>query len=254
MALRASSLFLYNFQVTTLNNSIDFKASSGGSVLFATITQGFYSLSSLATEIARAMNAADPSNSYVVTIDRTVNLGQQNRVTVATSGSFLSLLFSSGPRTASTAAPLIGFAVSDRTGSTTYTGSSSAGTALITEKEAFNYLPVEMDHMIFGNVNISANGTKEVVVFQIQQFWSGEWKYEPESKVKVQWLPLMDWMIQGRLFDFTPETNHPTVFYTGTLEKTSKDGKALGFQWKEMLPNFPFNYQTGPMVFRLNIS
>lgn len=254
MALRAVSTFLYNIQVTDTNNAIDFKAVSGGPTLFATLTVGFYSLATLATEVARSMNAADSSHTYTVTVDRTVSFGTQNRLTISTSGIFLSLLFASGPRTTTTSAPLLGFTTTDKTGSTSYTGTSTVGTILVTEREAFTYLSTEMDQLIFGNVNISANGTKEVVVFQIQQFWSGEFKYEPEAKVKVQWLPLMQWMIQGRLVDFTPEVTSPNSFFTGTLEKTSKDGKALGFMWKEMLPGFPFLYQTGPLTFRLKVT
>lgn len=253
MALRAQSTFLYGFQVQMSNAAIDFKNASGGPVISATVPDGFYSLATLATAIAGAMNTADPANIYTVTVNRNVAGGTQNRVTISTNGIFLSLLFASGPRTASTIAPLIGFPVADQTGSTSYTGTSSAGTILVTAYPAYTYLPTTMEQLIYGNVNVSANGTKEVVVFQIQQFWSGEFKHEPEAKVITQWEPLYQWMIQGRLFDFTPEITSPTVFYTGTLEKTSRDGKALGFIWKEELSDIgPFFYTTGPLQFRLN--
>lgn len=252
MALKAQSMFLYGLEVTANNSSLDFKNSSGGSVLMATLTQGFYSLGGLATEIIKQLQFADPTNTYSVTVDRTIAGGTQNRLSISTSGAFLSLLFGSGPRSASTVAPLIGFTSIDHTGSTSYVGATSCGTILTTEKEGFNYLPVEMDQLIYGNVNVSANGTKEAVVFQIQQFWSVEFRYEPEAKVKTEWLNLNQWMIQQRFFEFTPEITSPTAFYEGTLEKSQKDGKGLGFQFKEMLPNFPFEYQSGPMVFRLN--
>lgn len=251
MALKNPSMFLYGFQITSLNSSIDFQIASGGPVLLATVTQGFYSLATLLTAIEAAMSAADTTNTYTVTATRSTSGGV---VTISTSGSFLSLLFASGPRTASTIAPLIGFPVADQTGSTSYTGTSSAGTVLITQYPAYTYLSVEMNQLIFGNANVSANGTKEVVVFQIQQFWEGEFKYEPEASVKTIWLDLMQWMIQGRLFDFTPDYTIPSTFYTGTLEKTSKDGQALGFQFQELLPDFPFYYTTGTLTFRLNVT
>ena len=254
MALTAKSLFLYGFQITNLNSSLDFQSVSMGPVKQATLTQGFYSLSSLLIEIKRAMQAVDSLNTYTVTADRTISSGTQNRVTIYTSGSFLSLLLGTGPRITTSCATLIGFTATDKTGFTTYTGTLTAGTALLTEYPAYTFIPTEMDHQVFGSSNISASGVKEVVSFQIQQFWSGEFKYEPEAKVKVQWLALMDWLIQGRLFDFTPEVTSPTVFYEGTLEKHPRESKGLGYNFKEMLPNFPFNYQTGIMTFRLNIT
>lgn len=254
MALRDKSLFLYGFEVTQFNSSIDFKAASLGPTLMATLTFGFYSLTSLMTEIKRAMQAADPANIYTVTADRTFSAGLQNRVTISTSGSFLSLLFLTGPRTASTTAPLIGFAVADRTGSTSYTGTSSAGTVLVSELNGYNYLSPDFNHKIYGSVNISTSGVKEAVVFQIQKFLQVEFKYEPEAKWIVQWTPFMDWIIQQRLFEFTPEIKSPTVFYEVTLESSSADNKGLAFKPAEMLPNFPFNYQTGLLTFRQNIT
>jgi len=255
MALRSPSMFLYGFQVTKANNAIDFKSIAGpGPTHQATLQEGFYSLTALMTEIKRAMQQVNPTNTYTVTADRTISGGTQNRVTISTSGVFFSLLFGTGPRVISSAAPLIGFAFTDQTGFLTYTGTSSAGTTLTTEYTGYNYLGPEFDHLIYGAVNVSAAGVKEAVVFQIQHFFSVEFKYEPQSKVITQWYPMMDWLIQQRLFEFTPETIAPTVFIEGTLEKDTKDGKGLGYVFKEMLPNFPFNYDTGPMTFRVNVT
>src|SRR5437868_3980949 len=108
MALKSRSLFLYGFQVTELNRSIDFKDTSGGPELSATLTIGFYSLTSLMAEIKRAMQAVSGAI-YTVTADRTYLSGTENRVTISTSGTYLSILFQTGTRAASSCASLIGF-------------------------------------------------------------------------------------------------------------------------------------------------
>src|SRR5882672_1955093 len=128
MALRSKSLFLYNFTVTIANQNLPFKAASLGSQLNAVIPVGTYSLSTLATAIATAMNAVDPANTYTVTVNRTISSGTQNRITIATSGSFLSLLFSSGTTAAASIRDLISFGHADLTGATTYTNSATSGT------------------------------------------------------------------------------------------------------------------------------
>ena len=250
MALSSKSLFLYGFEVTDENSSLDFKASSGGSVLQATLTIGYYSLTSLMTEIVRAMEAVDPTNIYTVTADRTVVGGTQNRVTIATSGTFLSLLFSSGPRTASTCAELIGFNVADKTGATTYTGDFSSGTVFIPDRIAYQFIPIDVHNEVIGKINISSIGVKETVVFSTQKYWQAQFKYIPKSEAENSWAPLMLWMIQQRPIDFTPEIATPSTFYSGTLEKTPASGTALAFKFTEMLPDFPDTYDSGVMTFR----
>ena len=253
MALRAKSLFLFGYEVTSNNRSLDFKSAALGPILQATLNLGYYSLTSLLLEVARALNAADPANVYSATANRTYVGGTENRISVLSSGIYLDILFLTGPRTASNCASLLGFTVTDQTGATTYTGTLTTGTALISEYVAYTYLSIEEFQDVFGAINISVDGTKEAVVFQIQKFFQAEFKYEPEAKVKTQWLDLWTWLIQQRLFEFAPEITSPTVFYEATLEKSSASGKGMGFKMQEMLPNFPFNYQTGLLVFRLNI-
>jgi hypothetical protein len=103
-------------------------------------------------------------------------------------------------------------------------------------------------------VNISANGDKEAIVFQIQEFWQVQFKYEPASRIASEWQPLMRWMIQQKLIEFTPHITAPTVFYEGTLESTGADGKGLSYKMTEMLPQFPFLFDTGLLTFRKKVS
>jgi len=108
-----------------------------------------------------------------------------------------------------------------------------------------------MNQKVFGNVNISTSGKKEAIIFNIQRFFTVDFKYEPTAKVVAEWSPLNRWMIQQRLIDFTPEITAPTVFIESTLETHVGDGRGLGFVMREMLPNFPELWVTGLMKFRV---
>lgn len=251
MALSSPSLFLYGFQVTELNRSLDFKISGVGPEKQATLTIGYYSLTSLSDEIKRAMEAADLTNTYTVSVDRTISGGTQNRVTISTSGAFLSILFGTGSRVASSCSSLIGFLPADYTSTTIYTGSTSAGTPLIPNQLGYNFIPETLMRKQFGSLNISSSGVKEAVVFATQRFWQVQFKYIPKSTATGSWTPLMVWMTLQRLIEFTPEISLPTTFYEGTLESTSADGKGLGYTLTEMLTQFPNLYDTGLMKFRI---
>jgi hypothetical protein len=253
MALKNKSLFLYGFQVTELNSNLDFRVAYLATPLLATLRLGYYSLTSLGLEITRAMNAADPDHIYTVTVDRTVSGGLSNRVTISSSGTYFSLLFFSGPRAVSSIAPLIGFSAADLTGALTYQGTSSAGTSLIPSRVGYNYLSTDMTRTVQGVVTTSASGEQESITFQIERFWEVEFKYEPEPKVVMEWMPMMTWIIQHRLIEFTPDVTVPGTFYEGTIERTGADGKGLGYKFTEQKPDFPFNYTTGLLTFRQRV-
>ena len=248
MSLKAPSLFLYGQTVTASNSSLDFQNVLAGPVIQATLTVGYYSLNTLLVEVKRALEAADPLNTYFATATRLSN--GTNKVTVGTNGSFLSLLFSSGPRTASNCASLLGFPVTDQTGATSYQGTSTCGTALLTTREGYTYLPTDAYQQNFGKINVSTSGQKEAVVFSIQYFFQVQFKYITSTDMLSNWSPLFAWMIQQRPVDFTPQVTSPTTFYTATLESTPADGAALQFRFTEMLPDFPDTYDTGMIKFR----
>lgn len=255
MALKQKSLFLYGLQVTPSNSSLDFKASSLGPVLQASIPIGFYSLGDLLDAVVSAMAAVDTVNIYTCTADRSFAGGTQNRVTISTSGAFLSLLFASGPRTASTIASLLGFAVADQTGATTYTGTASAGTLLQPVWWGKNYRDPDMLRTNFGSLNISANGTKEAITYQIQEFFQVQFDYEPFATVANSWQPFLTWAIQQQALEFTPDITAPNTVYNCTLESTDADSSGLGYELVEMVDDgFPFLYSTGLLKFRLKVS
>ncbi len=250
MALRSKSSFLYGYQITNLNRSLDFRAVVGGPILLAQIRIGYYSLTTLLTEIKRALEAADALRTYTATANRNVSGGTQNRVTISTSGTYFDLLFATGPRIGSSIAPIIGFTNTDQVGGVSYVGTLSTGTLLITEREAYSYIAPEQYRTVNGSVSISAIGEKEAIVWGIQEFCEGTWREETGVKVNAEWAPFLTWAIKQISFDFTPEISSPNSFYNVTLEATGVDGKGLGYKFKEMLPDKPFYYDTGNLRFR----
>lgn len=250
MALQARSLMNYGIQITTLNRNLDFKISSGGATLTAVLNLGFYSTTSLAQAIATAMQAVDGSNNYSSSVNRNILGGTQNRITITTTGTYLSLLFNTGVNVNTSVSSTIGFLPIDYTGSTSYTGSTTTGNILMPQFIAYNYLSDLHQAKVFGAVNVSASGLKESVVFAIQTFIDLEFRYEPASALPT-WVSFFTWAIQQRPFDFIPEITNPSVAYQVTLEKSPYDSKGLGFSMKEMLPTFPNLYQTGAINFRI---
>ena len=254
MALQAQSLFLYNYEVTELNSALDFRVVALETPRQATLELGTYSLTGLLEQIVLQLKAQANLFDFTATADRTVNGGTENRITIDTTSGFFELLFGSGPRFGTSCAPLIGFPATDQTGATTYTGTSTSGTTLIPDLIGYNYLRPEYFKKNFGNVNIAADGTKESIVWQLQEFWQVQFKYEPQTRLISEWEPLMNWLIQQNPLEFTPEITSPNDFFEGTLEKTSQDGRGLAHTWKEMLPRFPFLYDSGLLTFRKRVT
>lgn len=250
MALSAKSLFNYKIEVTTLNQNIDFVNELGGDTLTAVLAVGFYSPATLAQQIAFQIQSLDSVNIYTVTVARNVLGGTQNRITITTNGSYLDLLFGTGPNVNTSAATLMGFNQTDYTGSTSYTGSASTGSILIPDYIGYNFLDDLNGAKVFGSVNISASGLKEAVTFNIQQFVEVEFKYEAKARLTL-WADFFTWAQAQKPFDFTPEIVNPTRFFTCTLEKTIANDQGLGWKMPEMLPQFPNFYTTGALVFRI---
>jgi hypothetical protein len=251
MALTAKSLINYGFEITVANASVDFRSASGGPIRQATLRFGSYSLTGILLEVKRAMETAAPGVTFTWTVDRTTASGTQNRVTVSTNSGYLDLLFATGPRASTNAAVVFGFTATDKTGSTSYTGTSTAGTNLVPDEIGYGYLPPDLYRNVFGALSVSASGDKESIVWNVQKFLQVEFKYEMQAKAIAEWSPFMTWAIQQKQFEFTPEITSPGSFYQVTFEATGADGKGLGFKMDEMLPDFPFHYKTGMIKMRV---
>lgn len=259
MALSSQSIFLYGYTVTAANRNFDFQAVAAETTRQAVLNLGYYSLSGLMRELVRAIGVVDATNTYTVTADRSFSAGLQNRITIATSGTYLSILFASGVNTATNCAALFGFTATDKTGSLTYTGTSTTGTVLRPNRSqpaifGFNYNDPTFQPRAMGSLNVATSGVKEEVIFNIQNFWSIDFKYITQNEGQNEWLPFFTWIIQARAIEMTPVIASYASFFEGTIESTSADGKGMAFYLKEMLPQFPNIYQTGTMKFRQRLS
>jgi len=250
MALRSRSMFLYGYQVTEFERALDFRIVSGGDILQATLNVGYYSATSLMTEVKRALEEVDPDHIYDVTMDRTVMSGFENRITIKTDGAFLSLLFGTGPRADTSVASLIGFMNVDYTGATEYIGALTTGTMFSPEMIGYSYRSPEELQTQQGVRTISASGVKEAIVFATMQFVEVQFKYN-----KAPYLDglkaFMQWATQQKKFEFTPEMTDPSAFYECTLDKTASSDTGMGYELIEMLGDgLPFHWDTGLMRFR----
>ena len=252
MALQGKSLINYGYEVTAFNKYLPFKPASDVTSL-AELTEGYYSLTGICLEIKRAMEEAYEMGVFDVSANRTVNNNTENRVIIATATqSYFELLFATGPSYENSCASLIGFGVSDYTGGVTYTGASDTGTKLFPAQIGYNYLSPDQNFSQTAVVSVSTIGTKEAIVWSTQRFYQVEYKYEPQAAVIVDWEPFLDWATKMKPFDFTPDyENAPCDVGNVTLERTTADGKGLAFKWREMLPQFPFFYETGQLTMRV---
>jgi hypothetical protein len=109
------------FVIGSTNNSIDFLEVALGTEFNATITSGSYTPDELATEIKTQLEAVG-AETYTVTYSAVTG-----KWTIATAGSFLSLLWDTGTNEATTIGNTLGFSTaSDSTGSTSYLGGNIA--------------------------------------------------------------------------------------------------------------------------------
>jgi len=248
MALETKSALFYGIEVNGSNYALDF--SVGATVYNATLRAGTYTADTLCTEIIRAMQEADISNTYSATYSRFILLGAiQSRITI--SGPTHRLLFATGPRTAVNCANLLGFLVADSTVATTHTGVQNFGSVIEPELIGYSYQPPETMQKTVGSLNISASGIKEAIVFSQQRFFQVEFKHEPAIKLLPSWEPFFIFATQQKLIEFAENRDNPASTIQCTLESTEFDGKGMGWLMREMLPDFPFYYRTGILKFRV---
>lgn len=104
------------YVIDSTNNKINFREVNAGPELTATLTSGEYDRDELRAEIKAGLEAVG-SNTYTVTFGTGTG-----KFTIASSGAFFELLFSSGSDAGTSSRSVIGFGNNDFVGSTSYTG------------------------------------------------------------------------------------------------------------------------------------
>lgn len=246
MGLFAKCLINYGIEVTTFNNSLDFKASMGGPEKQATLRVGLYSVKSLAKEVARAMKAADAVNTYTVTVDRSVSGNTQNRIEIETNGAYLDLLFLTGTRTASNCATLLGYTVTDKTGATSYTTSTSCGSIIIPEYPPYEYQPLGSIHDARRSVNDSTSGVIETISFETFRNFEFQIKYiEEGSSDYAAFQAFHVWLLRGGPIEFIGGIND-----LNTLSVGVPINLRTPLELNRMTPGFYDFFETPKYVFR----
>lgn len=257
MALTTLSKFYYGLNFTDDNNVIDFE--EGVTAYAATITAGYYTLETLATEVERTMNGAG-SLEYTVTIDRATRV-----LTIDSSGPF-SLLGSSGTNALSSALPLLGFDVtSDLTGQSTYISDSGAGSEYSVQFPLQGYNDPELfQRPIDSSVKKSTSGVVEVITFGVEkrmeceillitnipQPVNGVIRNNPNGVEDC--LAFMKYAILKAPVEFMSDENNPNDFKIYILDQTESDPGGLGFRLTEEYDKgYPEYFRTGKLTWLL---
>ena len=250
------ALFLYGFDISLSNKYINFKNASLGNEITAVLPIGNYTCTELLFQIKKAMDLADGVNKYTVSINRGIDSGESNRVSISTNGSYLELLFNSGTNAANSVASLIGFDLIDYTGGLSYTGYKNAGIILLPDFPTYNYLSPDSLITNDGVKNVTASGIKETLVFSQMYFFEGQWKWIANRGGNLQltqWQSFLKYATKQFKLEFSPSIyEDSSLFYQCTLETTPADGNGLGYRLNLMngLGLYRF-YETGTLKFRL---
>jgi len=248
------SAFLYNYIVTTTNNFLPFNDGVGDKL--AQLRTGSYTFSSLSVEIARAMNQVG-ENEYQCLIDRA------NRTfTISADGVFDLLLTSIYSE--SDIFEVIGFAVDDKTGLTTYTSDNATGTLFKPQFVLQNYTDFENERISIGGVrNESANGINvENVKFGSYNVMTCNIKYvtnnnmgrgntiENNQNAMQELRDFMNYITDLRPVEFIPDRDQPTMDVSECLLNSTRESKS-GLNYKiKRVQGSTRHFETGELKFR----
>ncbi len=256
MSIDTRSQFFYGYTIDSDNYQLDFKE-GGGSQLTAELNFGDYTLTTLLTEVKRALETAG-ALTFTVSVNRSTR-----KVTIAASGTF-SLLTTSGTH-GSNVFSLLGFSGADKTGTNTYTADGTSGSAYVPQFKLQSYIPP-------GNytkrrnvtVNEAANGLVECVSFGDQDMIAMDIRFS-NNIVQPSAGPItsntsgladlnlfMRFLITKAALEFMPDLNSPNTFHTVILESTLEDSKGTGYKLKERTDlGIPGYYDTDLLTFRV---
>lgn len=256
MTINTRSSFIYGYTVDETSLYIDFDEGSGE--ISAALDVGDYSMTSFATEVARAMTEAGGQD-YSVSVDRSTR-----KLTVSASSNF-SLLINSGSHVGgSDAFSLMGMSGADKSGSDSYESDSSTGSEYRPQFKLQEYIAFDdYQTAVEGSVNESANGTVEVVSFGNVKFMECNISFatdvnqgengpiESNASGVSDLRNFMEYCTTKGALEFIPDRNTPSTYYKILLESTQEDRKGIGFRLYELygrgLPNY---YETRILKWR----
>lgn len=253
------SLFYYGHTVTSDNQNIDFK--EGVPELTAVLEVGDYSLEEYADEVKRALDAAG-ALTYTVTVNRTT------RALTISAGSNFSLLTNSGSHAGTSAFSMMGFSGADKTGASTYTGSTGSGSVYAPQFKLQDYRSsASSQKAVESTVHRSGSGKVQAVNFgteklpqarirfatNIPQIGTAATGIIKNNLTGVQDLQtFMQYITTKAKFEFIPDENAPGTYETWILESTEENQQGTGYELRERYDiGLPGYFETSLLRFRV---
>lgn len=252
--ITTESAFYYGFEITATNKFICFDEGFGE--LIAEMRVGKYTLTSGVNEAIRAMNEVG-SLVYTGTLDRSTRL-----VTISSTSNF-SLLVDTGTNTLSAFA-ILGFTGVDKTGASTYTGSTAIGTSYRPQFRLQSFVDFnDNQQAVDSTVNVSANGQVELIRFgivklmecnidfitDIDQGYGGYIRTEATGVAKAR--TFLEYLVNKGPLEFIPDIENPGAYTNCVLESTPESKDGVNFKLKEKFSSGLIGYySTGLLTFR----
>jgi hypothetical protein len=255
MAAPERSAFIYGFNITTLNRSINFVEAATPSIeRLAEIEVRDYTLGEFVNAVAVAMNSAG-TQEYDVILDRLTQ-----RITISAANNF-SLLPVTGAQSQISAFDLMGYDV-DLSGSNSYEAPNICGKIYEPQYRLQRYVDFLDDQSSNeSRVNTAADGqTVEAVSFGEQQRMSCNIIYATDiiNQTAIDnnangVSDLRDFMNFARnkyKMEFLPDKTNRNFFYDCILDRTPESGDGTRFRLKELYSRGLANYfETGLITF-----
>lgn len=253
--IKSYSIFYYGVEITEATRFINFKES--GDELTAELSVASYTPTSICHEVQSKLNAAGDLN-YICTFDRSTR-----KITISASGEF-SLLWGSGSSFPSVAAGPLGFGNSDLSGQTSYEGTGGVGSAWEPQFKLQDYVPPESyTQAVDESVHRAANGRVVVVKFGNESFIEFRVPYitnnvMPPGPIKNNQsgyedaISFLNFAITKSPFEFMPDIDNRSEFFTVLLESTPESREGVGFKLRELFSQgLPGYYDTGVLKLRV---
>jgi hypothetical protein len=258
-SLNTYSKFYYNFVVTESNQWLDFNDGTANRSI--KIPFGGYTLASLAVKIAEEMNSVAVGRTFSVTTNRLTRI-----YTISAVGGNFSLLFSTGTNAGLGIFSLIGFAGSDFTGASTYTGTSGCGSVYYPQYYLQGFIDADQTKFpVSAVVNKSSSGNVfEVVRFgsnRLYRFsidWTTDLDLGSDSFIKTNLSGVsalnsfMDYCTNKYPVEIMPNENDSDDYDTIILETTPQSPDGVSYEISpDYSKNLPEFYTLGgKLVFR----
>jgi hypothetical protein len=256
MTVKTYSAWSYGHSITTENNQLPF-SENGIDELVGELNSGGYTISSLATEMARSMNSVGTLN-YTASVDRTTGI-----ITISGDSNFF-LYVTSSTLSGISAYQELGF-TTERSGANTYDGDERSGSIFEPQFLLQSYVDF-VDNQKSNNVTVqeSATGKVQVVKYGNVNFMECNITLQtniPQGKGSIikndvagydNLLAFMQYATTKQPLEFYKDIDDPENTFTDCIvEKTASDSKGTGFKLKELYSRgFADWWETGIISFR----